>query len=551
MTPNRLIRRGALVLAAVGVSAGFAACGDSDDTSTAAATTAKSGTGAAKAGKLVFADAAVASSLDVDGPAATAPANLMVLNNAYEGLVNYKFKPNDSALGGGNMLDTSSMAPGLAESWDQTDTGVTFKLRKGVKSQYGNELTTKDIKYTFERNMALKGTGSFILGTNGKVKSVKIDGDYEFTYVTEGPAPVQLAALASAYVKIVDSTEAKKHATAKDKWSSTWLGANTAGFGPYNVKSYTSGKSIVLEPSATYWGTKAQNEIEILPIPDAGNRLAAVEKGDVNLTTNLTPTQNKQASEKSDLATFRFNGNVVLNLYPNQKQIEKFVDPKVRQALYYAIPTDQIIKQVYLGYAFDPKSLVSPYYTGYDNSSWPYKYDVAKAKSLLAEAGAEGLSFKMYYSSGSATLAQVAPILQSSFEAVGLKVELVARPESEILTRHFGKRDLDSTLFDLAALVPPEIGNLGDVWTTDSFGNTTGYSNKAFDAQAKIVGSTLNGPERDTAIKELQKIGSNDAPTVSMAGIQTVAVTSGNVSGYSWTPEGSIPFAPLTVADGQ
>jgi peptide/nickel transport system substrate-binding protein len=562
MLTSNVIRRGLLVGAAAGVTVGLAACGGGGDSSTTSgapttggsattASTAAAATGAAKAGNLVFADAAVANALDPDGAAATTPANLTVLNNAYEGIINYKFKPNATDLGGGQMLDADGVAPGLAESWKQTDKGVTFTLRKGAMDQYGNEFTSADVKYTYDRNTALKATGAFILTANGKITGVKTNGKYSFTYVTSSPAPMLLPALASAYVKPIDATEAKKHATAKDPWSTKWLNSHTAGWGPYTVSSYSSGKEVDLAPSATYWNGKPQNAVKLIPIPDASNRLAAVQKGDVNLAIGLTPQQEKSAAGQQDLHEFRFNGNVVLNLYPNEKLVPATKNPLVRQAMHYAIPTADLIKQVYLGYAFDPKSIIPSYVKGFTNKYWPYSYDIAKAKALMKQAGyANGFSMEIFYANESATLAQVAPIVQSSFAQIGIKVKLVTQPQATILTRMFGDRDMQSYFVDLAASVVPELANTGAIWATGGFGNTTFYQNKAFDKAAAASASSLDPAVRDPANDQLQKIIAEDPPTVQMAGLQSVAVTSGNITGYSWTPEGSVPFSGLKVDAG-
>jgi peptide/nickel transport system substrate-binding protein len=546
-----VIRRAVMVLAAACVIASLAACGSSDNSSSGGGAAdgspaSSSSGGAAKAGAIVTGDQAVANAVDPDGPTSTDPANLNVTNSAYEGLVNYAFKPNPEDLGGGNMLDATKMDPGLATKWEQTPKLVTFTLRKGVKNQYGHEFTSADVKYTYDRNMALNAIGKFILTVNGNVTGIKTEGPYKFSYITSGPAPVMMAALASAYAKPVDSVEVKKHATKKDPWATKWMSRNTAGWGPYDLTTFNAGKQVVLTPSKTYWDGAPQNEIKILPIPDASNRLDSLKKGDVNLAVGLTPQQNKDASGDDALHQFRFNGNVALNLYPNEKQVPPVKNKLVRQAMHYAIPTQQIIDQVYLGYAFNPKSIVPPYLAGFTDEFWPYTYDPDKAKDLMKQAGyADGFDMDIFYASESATLAQVAPIVQAAYAEIGIKAKLRPVPQSQILTRAFGARDMDSFFVDLAANVPPALANLAGIWQTGLFGNDTFYSNKDFDKAAQAASSTYD--LNDPANAEMQKIVAEDPPTVMMAGLQFVADTSSNVENYSWTPEGSIFFKSLTV----
>jgi peptide/nickel transport system substrate-binding protein len=534
MLNNIITGRGLIVLALVGMTASLAAFSGS------------ASAGPAQPGKIVVGDQSIATAVDPDGPAATNPQNLDVENNAYEGLTNYKWKPNAASLGGGNMLDASGMAPGLATSWKLTPKKVTFALRKGVKNSYGHEFTSADVKYTYDRNMALNAVGKFILTVNGRVTGITTEGKYKFSYITSGPAPVMLAAFASAYAKPVDSIEVKKHATKKDPWATKWLANHTAGWGPYDLTTFTPGKEVVLTPSKTYWDGAPQNAIRMLPIPDSSSRLDAVKKGDINLAVGLTPQQDKNASGDSSLHQFRFNGNVVLNLYPNEKQVKPVKNKLVRQAMHYAIPVDQIISQVYLGYAFNPKSIIPPYLKGFTSKYWPYTYDPAKAKALMKQAGySNGFNMDIWYASESASLAQVAPIVQAALGQIGIKVTLRTQPQAQILTRVFGKRDMDSFFVDLAANVPPALANVAGIWQTGLFGNDTFYSSKAFDKAAQAASNTysVNAP----ADLAMQKILADDPPTVSMVGLQTVVTASKNVNNYSWTPEGSIAFKTLTV----
>ena len=177
---------------------------------------------------------------------------------------------------------------------------------------------------------------------------------------------------------------------------------------------------------------------------------------------------------------------------------------------------------------------------------WPYKYDIAKAKDLMKEAGyPDGFDMDIWYASESASLQQVAPIVQAAYAQIGIKVKLRSSPQAQVLTRMFGARDMDSFFVDLAANVPPALANLAGIWQTGLFGNNTFYSNKEFDKAAQAASGTndLDDPSN----VEMQKIVADDPPTVMMAGLQTVITASNNVENYSWTPEGSIAFKTLTV----
>jgi peptide/nickel transport system substrate-binding protein len=558
MSTKHTIRRGVLILAAAGATVGLAACGggSGDDTPTtasgstaAASTTAAAATGAAKVGKLVYGAPAVANSLDPDGPASSDITNITAIDNLYEGLVNWAHKPNAEDLGGGQMLDATKVDPGLAESWKQTDDTLTLNLRKGVKNAAGNEFTSADVVWSWKRNVGIKGTGAYIWSAPGHVTDVKADGKYKVVMTTSQPAPILLTSLAGPYVTIIDSTEAKKHVTAKDPWATKWLAKNAAGWGPYTATTYTPGRTLNLEPSTDYWDGAPQNAIEILPIPDGSNRLSALQKGDINVATGLTPQQVKTASTDSNLNVFQFQGNAGITLYPNWK-VKALANQKVRQAMQYAVPQDDIVKSVYLGYGFPLKSFVPPYIDGYTDQYWPYTYDLTKAKQLMSEAGyADGFSVDLAYASESNTMAQMAPILQSSFEQIGIKLNLKPMPQATMLSRAFGQKDLDIFTVDSGSNITPDVSNVGAIFSCGLFGNTVSYCDKAFDAAAKASESSTVMSERKAGADELQKVMAENPPVILAAGIDSIAVTSANVEGYTYQPNDGVPFAGVTVGD--
>lgn len=541
--------RSAVVVAAVAAAAAaaLAGCGGggSDD-----APPEGSGVGKAvvvKPGKLVIADSAAPDSLDPDGPSASVVPNLTAYTNAYDGLVSHKREDNSKALGGGTTIDADGLAPGLASSWTTADETTTVRLRKGVKSAQGNELTSADVVWSYERAKGLNATAGFVYSVVGGITDVRARGKYSVEFRTKRPSPMLLVSLAQPYTKIYDSTEVKKHATAKDKWASKWLTTHTAGFGAYTVSSMVPGKSLKLSPASGYWGGKAENAIEMISIPDPANRYVALQKGDINMALNLPPVQLQEAEKAEAVHLFRVRGNGLVQAFPNFR-VKPFQNPKVRQALQYATPQEEIVKRVYLGFGFPIRSLATPYSPGYTDRHWPYAYDVEKAKELMQEAGyADGVDTELHYSSESPTLGTLATILQSSWAQIGVNVKLVGRPATELVTRAFGKKDLPLYLTDSATSVIPDISNLGALYRTGGFANVNNYSSKPFDAAYETSVSTNDAARRAPAFDRLQRVAAADPPSVYAAGLESVVAASSNVTGYSWQPDQGQVFGALKV----
>ena len=133
----------------------------------------------------------------------------------------------------------------LAESWHLEKNGrkAVFQLRKGVKSNWGNELTAKDVKYTWDRHFALKGVGGFFIGVLKlpNPNSVKVEGPYTVSFETPKPNPVMLTMMVNLYNPIFDSTKMLEVEKSGDKWGQNFLKNNHAGFGPYELTQLTHG----------------------------------------------------------------------------------------------------------------------------------------------------------------------------------------------------------------------------------------------------------------------------------------------------------------------
>src|SRR5262249_10937680 len=107
-------------------------------------------------------------------------------------------------------------------------------------------------------------------------------------------------------------------------------------------------------------------------------------------------------------------------------------DPKVRQAIAYAIPYDQILEDVYQGTALRAQTVGIWIENSFPDSS-PYEYDLDKAKELLAESGyPDGFTVNLLYSLANPgpENEQVAVLIADSLKDLGITVNL-QKPSSE------------------------------------------------------------------------------------------------------------------------
>ncbi len=144
----------------------------------------------------------------------------------------------------------SDLEPRLAEWYEVSLDGLVYTvyLRRGVRSMYGNELSSADVKWSWARAFGIRGVGRFtgkIAPMRGQENIVEKD-KYIVEFHLDKPNVTFPHFLASKYIPILDSTEVKKHATADDLWAVKWLADHHAAFGPFIVENYDEKNDVVI-----------------------------------------------------------------------------------------------------------------------------------------------------------------------------------------------------------------------------------------------------------------------------------------------------------------
>lgn len=464
-----------------------------------------------------------------------------------EGLLNY-----DTSKGGDRVLGIEDIEPALAESWEVNEdrTIYTLKLREGVMSEDGNELTADDVVWSFNRMLsAPTGLAAGVLFPSANVDPKepmrKVD-DYTVTFHLTEPSSVGLAVLAYPIIGIIDSDAAKEHATADDEWASEWLAKNSAGFGAYKVESLTPNESITYVSNENYWGdAPAINKVLIRAVPEGASRAQLVQSGDVSLANDI-PIPQRQAIEDSDSAQIvespdTNRHNISLNTRDPQLQ-----DPRVRKALSMAINRDAIVEAVYQGYA-------TPALTPLSSSLVPdqeqsVSYDPDGAKQLLADAGAEGLSLTLTINNErpGPFAEDMARLIQSDWNAIGVKSDIKVIPSGADFEAAVAEKSLQAYLYtERPAFADPGYA-LFLYLSSGSSLNNTGYTNKELDALIADILATEPGPDRDALLKQATDIVAEDAPTINLVEVPDVVATSGGLTGYVALPTGSTAFEDLS-----
>lgn len=569
------IRRTSAVFAAVALL--LAACGGGSDDAAGGAGAGGAGTGQAGGiTELTYLAEDIPAGLDWDGPTAAIPATQFGMEQLYGRLVRYEL--NDR--GDGVLLPNYDRLVGeLAESYEQDGLEWTFKLREGIVSCAGNEMTADDVIWTFERAKSVGGAGPiawFLLNVGSVMDATplapdatpedrQLSGEIEriddYTVKIRQFEPNQLfpAVLAIFGLGIVDSTEALRHTTPDDPFAHSWMNTEgAAGFGPYCLESWDKEQEIVFSanpnwdhPSLT---APEFQRVRMARVPSASTRTSSLLSGAAELTTGLTSRDFLQIEQEGgdSARVLGVVGNENTFLHMNFS-VPPFDNIKLRQAIAYAVPYDDIIEAGYFGAAQKWNGIAPPSYPGYVETT-TYERNLDRARELLAEAGypnGQGLeqfreSFQLYYvTEKQAQLQPIATALQTGLREIGIEIELAPIPQTQYGERQLIRRDLPFAINDQEKPIAPDVGYAVQLFFVTSelggLNNMVNYSNARVDDLWLNQARTESDPQRrDALLAEIQQILMDDVVWLPLVVWESQVAVSSSVTGWAYDPGNSV-----------
>ena len=330
--------------------------------------------------------------------------------------------------------DNTTLVPRLATKWasNDTQTQFTFTLNTAAKFSDGTPVTSKDVKFSWERLKNLKGAASY-LSTN--ITSIDTPDDATVVVNFAQPNSAFLAQVNASYMGITNSALAIKNgatsgadAATADK-AGTWFQSNSAGSGPFVLEKYLAGSELRMKRNDSYWGTKANfPEVIMKEVKDAAIQRQDLESGAADIAMQISNDVAKDMKGGSVTVTKVPSFNYVyLALSPGAKDNKVPLDLNVRKAIQLALDYTGILDVTVGGSGHKQASPIPNGFLGSAGLPLPAQ-DIAAAKKLLAAAGhPNGFDLAMTFPTANvygvdfATLAQK---VQTDLKAVGIKVTL-------------------------------------------------------------------------------------------------------------------------------
>jgi len=423
---------------------------------------------------------------------------------------------------------------------------VTFKLRNNVKFHNGKAFSSADVKYTFDelfKSNSYKSKAFFdtepIEQSGPASDSDKSSNSADAKKPAAGEKPAEPKTKSVPHIVSLETPDPMTVVitVAKPALKNQLLSNLVAipiipegsvgqqkdqpvGSGPFKFVSFDQSQNIVeLAANTDYWeGAPKVLKLRLKTVTDANSLQAELQTGGVDIApnpSNLPPDSIRSLGSSPTLKVEQTDGSNIQYLVFNT-QSAQLNNVKLREAIGYAVDRQKIVTELLFDQAKVANSILPEQSWAYTPGT-QYKYDPAKAKQLLQEAGYKNEPIVFKYSAGNAYVNQYAQVIQSALTDVGINVQIETLEVNTIRTQLAQGQFQMYTGVWIGGNQDPIF--LRDLFTTKKIPggavaccNRSRYSNEELD---KILTSAVDATDRETAkglYAKAQEIVSNDLP---------------------------------------
>ncbi len=457
------------------------------------------------------------------------------VTNTYDQLVQY------------DATDTETLAPGLASHWE-VDAGnrtITFTLRDGVTFHSGNPLRSADVVGSWRRVVVMDRAPAFILGNlgwtadnfdemvsaDGNTVTIRWAGDFAPSFV--------LNVLASRPASVVDMETVMANEVDGDM-GHDWLNQNSAGTGPFRLRTFRPGEVLMLNTNPDYFGgPPAMEQILIRHVAEASTQRLLLESGDVDMAKNLTPDQ-VAGLEGNDAVRVETFPQAAVHWVSFNQNTESLANPAIWEAARYLVDYEGMANsflngQMQVHQAFWPAGFPGAL------TDTPFTYDPERACQILADGGVELPITVTLDVINANPFNDMAQSLQQTFAEAGINFEILPGAGAQVITRYRARTHQAMLLYWGPDFMDPHSNAKAFAYNADSsddaYVSTTTWRN-AWMPPAEINELTMAALAEQDADRrlemylELQREMQREAPFVIMFQAVKQVAMADNVTGF-------------------
>lgn len=427
--------------------------------------------------------------------------------------------------------DPTKLRGVLADSWKVSEDRKSLEVTlKDTKSGAGNQLTSEDVKWSLERNLAVSPIAKFLssgamhLSTDNPIT---IKDAKTFTLNFSMPSTLDTVMWTVPSFLIYDSVEVKKHVTSDDPWGAKWLEANMSTFGPYVQDSFEKGNQMTLKKNPGWTGASGGvDRVIFKQVAGAAEQGNLLTSGSINYASGLSWSQYKDLQKNASVKVWDC-ASLSREVMALQQADPKFSDVRVRQAISMGLNRQALIDGARAGFG-------TPATTGFLPGLLPQSGDLKKwtedkeaARKLLAEAGQSNLSFTLGYVGGT----ELPILIQSQLKDIGITVNLQAYATGNDFSQAQRNGKYEALVYNNQGVVPELVFEAGLI-QPGSPAMTSGYKSDEYVSTINALSAAKPGSDdyNKLAVK-LNNITIQDVPTVALINVPNMFAMSSSIKG--------------------
>lgn len=433
-----------------------------------------------------------------------------------------------------------NVVPGLAESWDVSDDGltVTLHLRAGVTFADGSEFDSADVVASLE-GIQLEENAAVARTTLASVTAIEAPDAQTVVLTLSSPdaaLPAGLATVNMAMLSSDDTTTAGMEA----------LNTTPNGTGPYSFDSRVPSQSITLVANDAFWGdAPTLGTVEFRVIPDETSIASAMQSGNVQFAVFDDPLVAETLGGDITVEATPQLSYHVLQLNATRGDL---ADVNVRLAIQCAIDRQEVLDTAAFGEGEVTGPITSPAFRS-DPAARPCpERDLDKAAEYLEAAGLpDGVSFTAIVSQGEyATSVAEAQSLQAQLADANITMDIETL-ESGAFVDRWVAADFDAAVA-LNGGRPDADSMYGRYFTsTGNLNQVAGYSSDALDELFAAGKAETDEAARVEIYNQISAELENNAPWIWLFTSYTYTATTSDVSGFVPMTNGSLQYLRTTT----
>lgn len=443
----------------------------------------------------------------------------------------------------------TGLRPLLAESWEASDDGLSFRLnlREGVAWSDGTPFTSADVAFSAMQVWKEKQNIGRQIFSN--LEAVETPDERTAILRFSEPTPGQLIENALPAVTAV----LPAHLLEGEDLDTTAYNAAPVGTGPFVFTEHKPGELYRLSRNENYWqdGQPYLDQIVYRVLPDPGAKAAALETGDIHLTAfSAVPLTDMARLDEIDGISVIPGGyegityNITLDFNHRREELGNSL---VRKAIAHAIDRDFLVDVVFLGYATPATGPVPPTATDFfTDDTAKYPFDTARAEELLDEAGyprgSDGTRFSLRLRPAPwfQQTRDTGDYVRQALAVIGIEVEIVTADPGGHIAAVYTDHDYDLAIGSPVWRNDPAISTTilyqGGLDAGVPFANQWGYDSAEMNDIITKGISTLDTAARTDVYKVFQRLAQDDLPILFLTHFTFITVARDEVQNVANNP---------------